>query len=346
MDGLKKYWPILFLLIAICLPLDPNRYVWQIITGSIAFVLLFSYIIANRVNLLVGILFGYCAISAINFSAYETLVFMFVVIIPILITTKEYLRSWLDGFVIVGLISSAIILYHFFHRDNLIYGILSNSGEDATYLGLIIPYIWSQNRWRKCILLVGPCILLAHSSTGFALLALQLFLIGAFKIKGRLHKSIYTIIAAVIIPLSGKLILGDKLLNNDGRYTIWQLTFETFKKFTTHLTMFTGFGAGSFSTIMLQLQAKQIHPFLWAHNDFLQVLFEYGIVGLILTFCLYFTMLWKSRNSGWIMATLLSMFIGAFIQMPLRLMPTALFYALMCRISLRVEEGNSIYDQI
>lgn len=331
--------------------------------GTVVFLLILTFILFRKYGFFAAALFGYCSIGATFVSlcplfpwyplqlttwiffqelSTQSLLFIIIVVLSIMFTPKESIFKWLDGFVIVALISSLIISYKYLNHENLIYGILSNSGEDATFIGLVQPYMWTKKRFRPLLVVTLTAILMARSSTGFGLVVLQLTFLGSLLFKPIFDKIVYLIISIVVWPFTGKVLLGDKLLNNDGRFHVWALTWDFFKSTTNP---WTGLGAASFRVFMPEFQLKNGIPdmFLWAHNDLLQTLFEYGIIGVSLMMGLYFLMLYRSKGRPWVFVTLLSMLIGAFLQMPFRLMLLALFYALMCRISLRPKELDSIY---
>jgi hypothetical protein len=100
---------------------------------------------------------------------------------------------------------------------------------------------------------------------------------------------------------SGFFVLGSKFLGDSGRYHVWKmaLSFWEFNASRSWLIGVLGFGPGTYGFFGPAVQSatggSTIFP--WLHNEYLQVLFENGIVGLSLVLILLSTALYKTRKN-------------------------------------------------
>lgn len=154
-------------------------------------------------------------------------------------------------------------------------GMLGQSTKFAAFLAMMLP-IAIVYRDYVSIFCISVALVATKSSFGYAagvagVLVVLIDLVGRSRIA-------YTVIAGVVgMYASYYFRWFEQMFQDNGRYATWEATITAW---TTHQLWF-GFGAGSFAN----LYHKAFQPwkdgglFLQAHNDYIQWLFEFGVVG-------------------------------------------------------------------
>ncbi len=352
---------------------DQVRY--QIALGVISISLWLSLHIAIRVNIIAALLFLFVASSAsigtfwmvspmtqishdlskslgtlwlpqfettlisdMDISAAQSIVFLFAVTIPILFTVKEHLALWLNSFRVLIVISVILCFFNFFRNDKAATGILGNCSADSMFFALSLPLMWfTTEKYLILFPLAGIllCLSVWHSVTGPLMVFAMIW--GLFLFQRKYLELIVLSFSSMLATFFYVFHFGVLKITN-GRLTIWQMTIQTFADLKNY---WFGNGTGSFVPVLVQVQ--HIHgvndKFPWAHNEFLQILFEQGVIGLSLAFSLWLLTLWFSRKTEWLFLTNIAFGVGTLSQFPLRMFPTALFMVLICRLSFNKEEG-------
>lgn len=207
--------------------------------------------------------------------------------------------------------------------------VMTNGSVDACFLAVMLPVVWNtENRfsiahkWSQicCLILMTVAIVLSKSNTGiFAALLIQLaYLVSKFKWKALP----FTLLTCGIVLLV-RMWMGIKFMGDTGRFNVWKISFDFWWTQTTH---WLGTGPGTFWVYgpPLQLmhngeitQGAQIFP--WMHNDWLQVLFEQGILGFASILFLFVTMSLKSFKRPVLFSMIMGFGFVATTQYPLRL---------------------------
>lgn len=129
------------------------------------------------------------------------------------------------------------------------------------------------------------------------------------------------------LPVAGILTLIGYLTQKSffsfsGRLDKWALYLDYFSRCTWE-NIFTGFGQGSFFVIGPEIQILNKDTWggymLWAHNDWLQLLLEQGVIGFTLGASVFMWALWFSfKRDSYLFASLLAFGVGAGVNYPLR----------------------------
>ena len=114
------------------------------------------------------------------------------------------------------------------------------------------------------------------------------------------------------------------LFDSNGRVEIWRLSMEWWAREAPH---WFGTGLGTYEAFGPMLRTNAI----WLHNDWLQILFEQGFVGLFLVTVLASAMLTRAWKRRWLLASVVVYFAAGFTQMPLRHFITAVFGAVLVK---------------
>lgn len=139
------------------------------------------------------------------------------------------------------------------------------------------------------------------------------------------------------IPIVGGLLayfLTGDFGNSNGRYELWQLAMNFWKE---HANLYLGFGSGAFGVIG---PAITDHKYIWLHSDYLQILFEQGIIGVILALAVAFDVLKRLKRK--LFDAFLMLLVCAIANMPLRYPLFALYGAYIIRLVFLVQAPPSL----
>ena len=184
-----------------------------------------------------------------------------------------------------------------------------------------------RKRW-VCFALIVPIVFATTSSFSVLSLVAGVSVYLYTRIKARYFLlitavcSLIAICSMIYIPKL-KYALGDS-----GRFEVWQEVVIQYWNFPL-IKKLTGYGLGSFSAIFPLVQpfnTKQYGVFIHAHNEYLQLLFEGGIIGVCVLFYLFYV-LFRAFKRGlpeycWAHLAILTVFLANSIgSFPLHLMP-------------------------
>lgn len=256
-----------------------------------------------------------------------------------LFSLKNCNRLW-KGFTFLACVDAVRLFLGdgFRHNNGLMsYSLWDNQSMGASMSAVMLPMVSAQfrKRWLPYLLFV-PAIIYAHSSVAWA--ALFVGLAAPFIARLEIAKVTALTLAATV---GGFLVLPNKLLNNDGRFEIWHQIWSFWHKAPApgeQINHFFGAGTGSFMMYgphinLINGNNKLI--FIWAHSDWLQILFEQGYVGLGLASLTAGFALWKSRKSMWLFSSILTYAFVMLAQMPWRYLPSSVFGAALLITALR-----------
>lgn len=223
----------------------------------------------------------------------------------------------------------------------LVYSFMNNAAADGSMLAVMLPLVMMRGeslfKWKggwpyvaaSAITIFG--ILFSGSSTALAALVVAIAA-GTACIWRRAH---LPMIAAgtAILSVIGVLFMKESLLNDNGRFQIWRLSLEYFFNPEKGINPIFGAGSGSYfvlgPTIQLNFGYSPKLVFLFMHNDFLQVLFEQGYIGILLALAVGVNALRKSFDRPWLFAALCTYGTIMATQYPLRYFASALIGALL-----------------
>ena len=286
--------------------------------------------------------------------------------------TLDYWRTfkWLEimkWFAVVDAII-VLILLHWFPQGA---GIFNAGSMDTTFIALCLPlYFYRQPTFEesnaKSILVWGACfsvsvlaIILTPGSTAY--LVLFFSLLSYFVLTRKWAAAIGSICLVVSIGLATQ---GKDIANDSGRLGPW----KTFMSWwwdgppanwksqeailqdgwnnimawrVEHSPVLTGTGTGTFQWIGPAIQNTRDNIFIWMHNEYLQVAFEQGLIGLTLMLWVAGVCLWRVRKRPWLFATVVGILASFLTQFPLRYPLSQIFILLVARASLEKVDGES-----
>lgn len=244
---------------------------------------------------------------------------------------KINIKSALRLFVAANTLNSVLVIYEFIkiHDGFASGGFLINSSMNSSFIACTMAFC---QLWLLPVFL--SAVFCAKASVPIAVAATVLL----FRFAKRKQ-----IIYAVLIAI-GTIYLGYHLdkdfLNGSGRFENWKASMIYW---TQNINKWIGGGSGTyrFSGSVITEQRKIVQDLrmqaglVWGtmHNEFLQVVFESGYIGITSVAILLGHAFWYCRKNSAVFSALAGYCVFSFFNMPLRYVPTALFGAIILRAS-------------
>jgi len=231
-------------------------------------------------------------------------------------------KWWKYAFIGIGTLESIFILVR------PLGGFLQAPSFDSAFVAAIFPIL----PWQIMPLAL-LAIIWAKGTTAFTILAAQL--IAYIFIKRDYKAMLAAGLVACLFPIA-YFTQGASILDSNGRIAAWRRFFAWWN---TQDVAWFGTGNGTFAWLgpcidnTVNGKCSIIHSgaFVQMHNDWLQILFETGFVGLFLAVILYLITLHQSRTSPKLFTTWAGFAAFAMTYHPLRFMITGLFMAYIWR---------------
>lgn len=203
---------------------------------------------------------------------------------------------------------------------------------------LFMPVVHKRGFFEKLIVIVlAAYALKVGGSTGLAILAIYLL--------GRVFYSNYTKlkIATALILTAGLTYAykNTQLLDDSGRFTIWN---QYVTEWHNNANMIIGSGIGSFKNIAPQMPTVSGN-LIYAHNDFLELYLETGLIGLFVLSLLlikFFKVCYATRNLHYAAM----MFVFSFNYFPGQILLTKMLFVLTIMTICKQYENLSIDKSI
>lgn len=160
-------------------------------------------------------------------------------------------------------------------------GYLGNWGMNVCLLVCLTPFV-PRYMW----FISGLLVILSDASTAYAVIAVVF--LSEWRAQWRM------VIPGLICVAVAAAFLSPHLLSDSERFMNWKVYVAYWWENSSLL----GFGPGSFAPIGPYLQVIngiKNQSLLWVHNEYIQVLFEFGIVGFVLFGGAFFLLLRRAR---------------------------------------------------
>lgn len=310
---------------------------------SILFALLFGYIMifSAYIDLLPVDMFpnyGLVTIFQIKDCASGAGFWLRSLILPFILfwhyISQKVVKNLTLFFIGLGLINSLFVLKWLIPGfDGK--GIQLNEAQDGALIACLLPLCFSlRKRYRwPLIAIFAAAIIVSKSSTAYFGLAVA---IGSYIFCKYRRMFEATLFSCVVLLLS-YYSLGKDFLDGNGRYGVWKISMEFFSKQINHLI---GTGPGTFFIYGPQIQLARWgnstpQVFVWMHNEWLQILFELGIIGLVLSILVYISVLLRLRDRPIYFASLVTYGLTALTQMPAHQLASAYFGVFLVVVAFR-----------
>jgi O-antigen ligase len=186
---------------------------------------------------------------------------------------------------------------------------------------------------KLLLLSITPVTLLLAKIIGATAIFVILTQILAYLIVTKRKK--WILLAMPVILGFGYLYKGENLISSSGRVSEWKLFMDWWLE---NSNRWIGTGSGTAQWLGPVIQAKTESLFVWFHNEYLQILFEQGIIGLGLAMALLVICIKKAWRRPWLLSTIGGIGFSFFTQFPLRFPISALFVLAIIRCALVEDE--------
>lgn len=238
---------------------------------------------------------------AVKYFALDSMAKMLLIIVPLTFFVSNRRRYFDTGKRVcfwLLIVNSASIIWQFLSRGcevvNSCGGVIGNPSMSAGLMVCALPLVFHGFRRSWWILaLVGIAVVISKSSIAIGLLALFLFvMIGSANIWRAFLMALGVMSVAYIK-------LGAELFNTSDRLLIWKFMFERWIN-PVHFVTGTGWGTYKVWGVTLQRSKNLLPAYFWdtAHNDWLQILLEGGIIALFLALAVYTAALRKTYEEA------------------------------------------------
>lgn len=234
------------------------------------------------------------------------------------------------------------VLISIFALENAIFvailgtGFFGNHGVDLMFCLLCVPIILEIFPWY-ILAPIAWATLATRTSTAVAILFFQLSAFLFYRVRMDLKKIL--LYSAVMIFAAGFVISKDGagLLESGGRVEIWRVLIAAWKN-----QPWIGYGAGTWEIlgphfqIMNNMKDGGIYRFfIFAHNDWAQLLFEFGILGAVGFMTIYVAAIARSfkKNFNYFVG-LLCFGMFAVLWFPLHMFSTLFVFVFMVKNAL------------
>lgn len=337
------------------------------------FVALFALVSAQlwkKIKPVVGIAYGYFTITASialvfpreffrgfdleTIAGFEALVSQGILTLTLtaLIATFANLSRAGQFFRILAYVN-ALVLCSKWALGGVPHFLLSNPAWDATFVAIMLPFFFERTySGAKTLLYFIPLIplilacFITDSSSGIAGFGIALGTYLWAKDKFSLRATVSLVLIGLGVTALGVALQGEALLVGSGRFHIWELAVEFIqtegKRFGQGIGTFHVYGPTlQLAELMRQgLKDVEIPGFMWMHNEWLQVLFEAGYLGLGMAAAVFTTAIYEARKAPAKFAALMTFGALAFTQPLLRNHLTAVLGAYLLVMAFRPAEES------
>jgi hypothetical protein len=214
-----------------------------------------------------------------------------------------------------------------------------NASMNGCLIAFSAPFLLEalDRKWIKffALALVVLAVFLTGTSIPVGVLCGTSFVYFLAKYWDKIRKSIIPA-ALLVLGISSVGIfawaIDPTLFNSNGRFQEWEQGFSWWAK---HADPLLGYGLGTVQALYPTLQKTvfQSAPsgyFLWFHSEYLQVLWELGIFGLLAILPVVGYFFWHARHNAVLMSSLFGIALAALFNYPLRLPIHAMCLCCIC----------------
>lgn len=241
---------------------------------------------------------------ALRYFAADSLLKTVLLLVPAMVFSKEREDFYLIGALAsLGfcLINSVAIFIQFLSygckTSNSCGGILGNPSISVSLMVCMLPLFVEKKIDLVIVAIIGAAVLLSKSSIGIGLL----FLFGVLFFFRKLSLRIISasLLSGLGFLAAAYLVYGNEFFNDSDRFVVWKFMMERWMH-PGNLFFGTGFGTYHVFSINLQHYGGIAPGSHWSflHNDWMQILFETGIIGLVLglmTYILSIKRAWEEK---------------------------------------------------
>ena len=267
---------------------------------------------------------GSLAVKADASTAISTCILLIFILFFSSIKTGRMMQVRL-GVAYVSLVNCCIMLWHY-HTTWQANGLLDNYAMDGTFIALCYPLLLAlykaniddsfKNICKSILVRILPIgAILASNATTPVLMLIAIFGVMFFKRANKYEKVLMTWMAVTVAGcLWFRLGSMASVTTDSGRYAAWRMWWDWYQ---ANVNPWIGSGLGTFEVLGPEIQhaTGQANGFMmWAHNEYLQLYFETGAIGLIWGVALLARITYLSRKTEWKLATIAALSVGLITQ--------------------------------
>ncbi len=192
---------------------------------------------------------------------------------------------------------------------------------DSAFLAMALPMFWKHYKRITVIPLIG--ILVINGATAYFILFVMTV---TFLYVKKWWKTASVLLACVVI--TAIMFRHSEFMSTGGRLVMW-LNFMEY--WAAMQNVYVGTGLGSFAWIGPIIHSGSSVKFVWMHNDWLQVMFEAGLIGFALLFGLLVALIRMYKKKTPELLTILGFAACMCLYSPLRFWLCPMF--LLCALS-------------
>lgn len=222
------------------------------------------------------------------------------------------------------------------------YGALGVYSLDSCLVALLIPSValrkgpFTPVQFMRGALMAAAVLLSQYGATGIFMLVAILIAHAVLQVR----RSVATwVIPSVVFTLGlGFFFQGKQLLQGSGRAQIWKASMDWWR---ANADLLSGTGLGTFQILGVGIQAKAglKESAIYMHNEYLQLLFESGYLGLLVSLMLFLLCLYRTyKTRSWVFLSLAALSVMSLTQSPFRLTLVGVYVALLLREALLPEK--------
>lgn len=313
----------------------------------------FAYHIGKRSKSgVAGILAGWVLISGANVIANPKIVLTIMELRLKLVASRSFMVTAMLLYFVSNISSYALTGLMFLVQGlaalncglllSVGHGLFNADSMDATFIAMTIPmslYINNKHLGLKWRILVSAIPILtvfravsigAGGSTPVFVLATQ---VASYLVATRHSYFILPTFASLFG--FGYWARGEAIYSSPDRISNWKLFMSWWWE---NANIYLGSGSGTFQWLGPAIQNRADNLYVWMHNDFMQIAFEQGLLGIALAVALLVTCLRRAWERPWLVASIGGVCFSMLTQFPLRFAASQLFLLLLIRLSLVEEE--------
>lgn len=219
-------------------------------------------------------------------------------------------------------------------------GVFNAGSMDLTVSTMALPffindYIKTNDRLSllKILVIVGTFIFWG-STTPFIAVAV-IIAAWAFAIRKQIVNFRYYVYGILLSFVVGFASAGDYFFNMGNRVPVW---IKVMERFYENFNLFVGTGTGSYRWLGPVMQGERVEVLLFMHNEWLQIIFENGIIGLMLVLSLMALCLRNVYKIPHLFTAMIVMLVICWAQFPLRIELGFIYCLCLVRICISKQE--------
>ncbi len=305
--------------------------------------------------------YGFAGENLFKYQSAQAVLILFLVSFAIINIKEKYFSYLVKSLPWICLTSSFLIIYNTLIQGNhSLGGVMENSSMDPTLISPLFPTIFYLTpkplRDSKFFKILGIAsvflaIILSKGSVGVGAMAIAIFfLLGMTKELLKI-KLIVIVTSIVGLFIFCNFYFNGSLFEDSHRFWIYKAAWQWWTDPLNFVNSFTGTGLGTYWGYGPMTQAiywrNKVFPggvpvplFTWMHSDWLQIGFELGIIGLLLSLnCAYHIIKNCLKcNRYWLIASIVSYMGSMIFNMPLHWFISLFCGAIILRLGFTNDE--------